>query len=182
MNFPVTFSDRLQKLPPYLFAALDASKRRAKAEGRDIIDLGVGDPDLPTPKPVIAALYQAAKDPRHHRYALDQGLPELRREIAAWYKRRFHVALDPDAEILPLIGSKEGIAHLPLALVNPGYRVLVPDPCYPPYRSGALFAGGEVVTLPLSEANGFRPDFSRLKAPSLKKAKLLFLKPEHIKK
>lgn len=174
MTFPVRFSERLQKLPPYLFAELDRAKRKAKAEGRNIIDLGVGDPDLPTPIPVIRALAEAAKNPKTHRYALDQGLPELRREIAKWYKRRFGVILDPDKEILPLIGSKEGITHLPLGLVNPGETVLIPDPSYPPYRSGTLFAGGKVVSLPLLPSNGFKPDFSHLKGSS-KKAKLLFL-------
>lgn len=175
MTFPVHFSERLQKLPPYLFAELDAAKRRTKAEGGDIIDLGVGDPDLPTPAPIIATLSKAAKDPRNHRYALGQGLPELRLTIRKWYLDRFGVSLDPDKEILPLIGSKEGIAHLPLGLINPKEAVLVPDPCYPPYRSGTLFAGGEVVPLPLLEENGFRPDFSTIKRSTLKKAKLLFL-------
>jgi len=175
LTFPIQFSDRVKRLPPYLFVELDAAKRRAKGQGKDIIDLGVGDPDLPTPAPIIAALAKAAKDPRNHRYALDQGLPELRRAIQRWCHDRFGVSLDPDQEILPLIGSKEGIAHLPLGLVNPKDAVLVPDPCYPPYRSGTLFAGGEVVSLPLFEENGFRPDFSTVKRATLKKAKLLFL-------
>ena len=157
MSFPISFSDRLNSLPPYLFAELDAAKRKAKAEGKDIIDLGVGDPDLPTPRPVVLALAEAAKDPKNHRYALDQGLTELRQAIQEWYKNRFNVSLDPQTEILPLIGSKEGIAHLPLGLVNPGDGVLVPDPCYPPYRSGTLFAGGEVVSLPLLEKTGSGP-------------------------
>ena len=147
----VNFSKRLTSLPPYLFVELDRAKRQAKAKSRDIIDFGVGDPDLPTPKPIIEALYKAAQDPSNHRYALDRGLPELRRAIARWYERRFGVILDPDTEVLPLIGSKEGIAHLPLGLINPGDKVLVPDPCYPPYRSGTLFVGGEAVSLPLRE-------------------------------
>ena len=175
MTFPVHFSERLQKLPPYLFAALDAAKRKAIAEGKKIVDLGVGDPDLPTPRSVISALAEAAKDPKNHRYALDQGLPELRASIQEWYKKRFGVSLDPQTEILPLIGSKEGIAHLPLGLINPGDSVLVPDPCYPPYRSGTLFAGGKIISLPLLEKNGFRPDWATLKRSQFKKAKLLFL-------
>jgi len=175
MSFSVQFSKRLQALPPYLFVELEQAKQKAMAEGRDIIDLGVGDPDLPTPTPIIEALYKAAQDPANQRYALDQGLPELRRAIQRWYERRFGVELDPDTDILPLIGSKEGIAHLPLGLINPGDKVLVPDPCYPPYRGGTLFAGGEVVPLPLLEKRQFLPDFSTLKASQLKKTKLLFL-------
>ena len=171
----VEFSRRLLALPPYLFVELDRAKREAKAAGKDIIDFGVGDPDLPTPPPIIEALTKAAQDPSNHRYALDQGLPELRRAIARWYERRFGVALDPDTEILPLIGSKEGIAHLPLGLINPGDRILVPDPCYPPYRSGTLFAGGEVVPLPLREERQFLPDLPALSPSQLRKARLLFL-------
>ncbi len=174
MTFPVDFSDRLKKLPPYLFVALDAAKRKARAEGKDIIDLGVGDPDLPTPTPIIEALAKAAKNPSNHRYALDQGLPELRRTIQEWFKKRFNVPLHADEEILPLIGSKEGLAHLPLGLVNPGDAVLIPDPCYPPYRSGVLFAGGQVISLPLLEKNDFKVDFTSIKRSS-KKIKLLFL-------
>ncbi|MDD5512631.1 MAG: aminotransferase class I/II-fold pyridoxal phosphate-dependent enzyme, partial [Candidatus Omnitrophica bacterium] len=127
-------SKRLQSLPPYLFVEIDKAKRKARAEGKDIIDLGVGDPDQPTPKYIIDALYQAAQDPGNHRYALDQGMPALRRAIEGWYNRRFGVNLNPDSEILPLIGSKEGIAHFPLAFLNPGEYSLVPDPCYPPYK------------------------------------------------
>jgi len=175
MSFPVKFSDRLNQLPPYLFAELDAAKRKAIAKGRDVIDLGVGDPDLPTPQPVIRALSKAAKDPQNHRYALDQGLPALRVAIQKWYKKRFGVSLNPDHEILPLLGSKEGIAHIPLGLVNPKDGVLVPDPCYPPYRSGTLFAGGKVISLPLRASNQFLPDFSSLSRSRLRHAKLLFL-------
>src|SRR3989338_6112285 len=155
-------SERLKKLPPYLFVEIDRAKKRAIDEGRDIIDLGVGDPDIPTPRFIIDALNKAAHDPKTHRYSLDQGLPEFRQAAAKWFKKRFGVELNPENEIYPLIGSKEGIAHIPLAFVNPGDIVLVPDPSYPPYRSGAIFAGGEVVSMPLIEKNRFLPDLKSL--------------------
>src|SRR3989338_9632912 len=116
----VEFSERLKNLPPYLFVEIDKAKRKARQEGRDLVDLGIGDPDLPTPKHIIERLHEAAKDPKNHKYALDQGMPELRKAIADWYKKRFNVSLNPETEILPLIGSKEGIAHMPLAFVNSG--------------------------------------------------------------
>jgi LL-diaminopimelate aminotransferase len=145
------------------------------AKGKDVIDLGVGDPDLPTPDFVIEALARAAHEPANHRYALDQGMPELRSAISAWYKKRFNVLLDPETEILPLIGSKEGIVHLPLALLNPGDVALVPDPCYPPYRSGTWFAGAEPFSLPLLEEKRFLPDLNGVPEDVLGRAKLLFL-------
>ena len=175
MTITINPAERLKKLPPYLFAEIDRLKREAKAKGKDIIDLGVGDPDIPTPAFIIEELYRAAKDPSNHRYALDAGMPVFREEIASWYEKRFGVKLDPQTEILPLIGSKEGIAHLPLAVINPGDVVLVPDPCYPPYKSGTWFAGGEVSLMPLEEENGFLPDFSQIDASALKAAKLMFL-------
>lgn len=169
------FSERLRKLPPYLFAEIDKAKRQAKANGRDIIDLGIGDPDLPTPSHIIEALYKAALDPNNHHYALDSGMPQLREAIAKWYRKRFKVKLDPETEILPLIGSKEGIAHIPLAFVSTGDYVLVPDPCYPPYRNGTIFAGGNPYLMPLLAENDFLPDFSKIKKDILKKTKLMFL-------
>ncbi len=174
---PVTInaSDRLKKLPPYLFAEIDRLKREARSKGKDIIDLGVGDPDIPTPSFIIEELYRAAQDPANHRYALDAGMPVFREEIARWYEKRFGVKVDPQTEILPLIGSKEGIAHLPLAVINPGDVVLVPDPSYPPYISGTYFAGGEVSLMPLEEENGFLPDFSDIDPSALKVAKLMYL-------
>lgn len=164
-------SDRLKKLPPYLFAEIDRLKKEAIDNGRDIIDLGVGDPDQPTPPHIIEKLYEAAKDPANHRYALDRGLSRLREAVATWYKKRFGVDLDPKVEVLPLIGSKEGIAHIPLAFVNPKDAVLVPDPCYPPYRSGTIFAGGVVHPMPLLEENKFLPDLGKIRGRS----KLMFL-------
>lgn len=171
----IKFSDRLKKLPPYLFAEIDKAKRQARAKGRDIIDLGIGDPDQPTPSHIIEALYKAALDPNNHHYALDSGMPQLREAIAKWHRKRFKVKLDPETEILPLIGSKEGIAHIPLAFVNTGDYVLVPDPCYPPYRNGTIFAGGIPYLMPLLAENDFLPDLSKVKKEILKKAKLMFL-------
>jgi len=168
-------SNRLKKLPPYLFAEIDRLKREAKANGADIIDFGVGDPDLPTPNFIIEELYKGAQDPANHRYALDAGMPELREEIAAWFLRRFGVKLDPNEEILPLIGSKEGIAHLPLAVLNPGDVTLVPDPCYPVYKSATYFAGGETSDVALLPENNFLPDYSTIDPEALKQARLMYL-------
>jgi len=136
---------------------------------------GIGDPDQPTPKHIIDELYKAAQDPANHKYALDAGLPRLREVIANWYKERFGVELDPVTEILPLIGSKEGIAHIPLAFTNPGDVSLIPDPCYPPYKSGTLFAGGEPYLMPLLAGNDFLPDFDIIDDQVLDRAKLLYL-------
>lgn len=171
----INIPDRLKRLPPYLFAEVDRLKRELMAKGKDVIDLGVGDPDLPTPNFIIESLYRAAKDPANHRYSFDQGMPELRLAIAKWYQKRFSVLLDPETEILPLIGSKEGIAHFPLAVLNPGDVSLVPDPCYPPYKSGTWFAGGEVSLMPLFEENNFLPDLNEIEEEVLKRAKLLYL-------
>ena len=175
MGFDIEYSNRLQKLPPYLFVEIDKKKKMARQEGRDIIDLGIGDPDQPTPKFLIDALNRASHDPANHKYPLGSGLPELRVEIAKWYKRRFNVDLDPDNEILPLIGSKEGIAHIPLAFINKGDVGLVPDPGYPPYNSSVIFAGGEPYKLPLLKENSFLPDLGAIKHNVLHKTKLLFL-------
>jgi LL-diaminopimelate aminotransferase len=168
-------SERLQKLPPYLFAEIDKKKKAALAAGRDVINLGVGDPDRPTPAPIIRSLQEHVENPAFHQYALDQGSPELRRAIAAFFQARYGVDLDPDSEILPLIGSKEGLAHLPLAVLNPGDVSLVPDPCYPVYRGSSLFAGAEIYTMPLEPGLGFRPDFHAIPAEVYTRARLMFL-------
>ncbi|MDP3722008.1 MAG: LL-diaminopimelate aminotransferase [Candidatus Omnitrophota bacterium] len=168
-------ADRLKQLPPYLFVEIDRAKRRLQAEGKDVIDLGVGDPDLPTPPHILAELKRAVDEPANHRYSFTEGISALREAIARWYARRFGVSLDPQTEVLPLLGSKEGLAHLPLALVNPGDVVLVPDPCYPPYRSGAILAGAEIVSLPLVEDNRFFPDLGAISQKAARRAKLLFL-------
>ena len=168
-------ASRLGKLPPYLFAEIDRIKRDLVARGKDVIDLGVGDPDLPTPAPVVEALSQAAKDPKNQRYALDHGMTELRQAISNWYWTRFQVKLDPEREVLPLLGSKEGIGHLPLAVVNPGDVVLVPDPGYPVYQSATWFAGGEPVRMPLVEENDYLVDFDLIDPDHLERAKLIYL-------
>jgi LL-diaminopimelate aminotransferase len=171
----IKLSKKLQSLPPYLFLEIDKAKRKARAEGRDIIDLGIGDPDQPTPQYIIEALYKAAQDSVNHRYALDQGMPVLRQSIESWYKRRFNVNLNPNSEILPLIGSKEGIAHFPLAFLNQGDYSLVPDPCYPPYKGGTILSGGKPYLMSLLESNAFLPDFSKIPVSVLRKAKIMFL-------
>ncbi|MFA5093511.1 MAG: LL-diaminopimelate aminotransferase [Candidatus Omnitrophota bacterium] len=168
-------SKKIQSLPPYLFLEIDKAKRKARAEGRDIIDLGIGDPDQPTPQFIIDVLSRAAQDPANHRYALDQGMPVLRSAIVNWYKRRFNVNLNSDSEVLPLIGSKEGIAHFPLAFLNPGDLSLVPDPCYPPYKGGTILAGGKVHLMPLLESNSFMPDLGKISFIARKKAKIIFV-------
>jgi LL-diaminopimelate aminotransferase len=162
MSNILEFANRLKQLPPYLFAEIDKAKRQAKAEGRDIIDLGVGDPDSPTPDFIIQALKKSAEQGENHHYAFDAGLPELRKTISDWCLKRFHITLNPSDEIYPLIGSKEGLTHLPLGIINPKDRVLIPDPCYPAYRSSVLFAGGEVVDLALEQKNNFLPDLSQI--------------------
>jgi LL-diaminopimelate aminotransferase len=172
---PFVKSDRLQKLPPYLFAEIDKKKKAALAAGRDVINLGVGDPDRPTPAPIIRSLQHHVENPAFHQYALDQGAPELRESIAAFCSRRYGLDLDPNSEILPLIGSKEGIAHFPLAVLNPGDISLVPDPCYPVYRSSSMFAGADVYTIPLEPHLGFRPDLDAVPADVYTRSRLLFL-------
>jgi LL-diaminopimelate aminotransferase len=172
---PFEKSERLRRLPPYLFAEIDRKKKAAIAAGRDVINLGVGDPDRPTPAPIIQSLQHHVQNPAFHQYALDQGAPELRQAIADFCRMRYGLTLDVAAEILPLIGSKEGIAHFPLAVLNPGDVALVPDPCYPVYRSSSQFAGGEVYTLPLVPELGFRPDLSAIPDEIWGRARLLFL-------
>jgi LL-diaminopimelate aminotransferase len=168
-------SERLRKLPPYLFGEIDKKKKAAIAAGRDVINLGVGDPDHPTPEAIIRSLQHHVENPAFHQYALDQGSPELRRSIAAFCKRRYGINLDPETEVLVLIGSKEGLAHLPLAVINPGEISLVPDPCYPVYRSSSTFAGGDVYTMPLESRLGFLPDLEAIPADVFARARLMFL-------
>jgi LL-diaminopimelate aminotransferase len=168
-------SERLRKLPPYLFAEIDKKKKAAIAAGRDVINLGVGDPDRPTPPSIIRSLQQHVENPAFHQYALDQGAPELRRSIATFCKKRYDIDLDPDTEIMALIGSKEGLAHFPLAVLNPGEISLVPDPCYPVYRSSSTFAGADVYTMPLEPRLGFRPDLDAIPSDVYSLARLMFL-------
>ncbi|UCF79605.1 MAG: aminotransferase class I/II-fold pyridoxal phosphate-dependent enzyme [Candidatus Eiseniibacteriota bacterium] len=166
-------AERLEKLPPYLFDELDKAKRKASERGARVIDLAVGDPDLPTPSAVVERMREAVTNPSHHRYPGYLGSLELREALAAWFGRRFGVRLDVDSEVLVLIGSKEGLGHLPMALVNPGERVLVPDPGYPVYANTSILAGAEVGRFELKESNGFLPDVEEL--ASLGEARLIFL-------
>jgi len=168
-------AERLGKLPPYLFAKLDKMKAEAKKKGMDIINLGVGDPDMPTPPHIIEALKKASEKPENHQYPSYEGMPSFRRSVAAWYKKRFDVDLDPETEVLSLIGSKEGIAHIPLGFVNVGDSVLIPDPGYPVYNASTIFAGGIPVVMPLKKENGFLPDLDAIDPKDAKNARLMFL-------
>lgn len=168
-------SERLKALPPYLFKEIDRKKAEVKARGVDIIDLGVGDPDLPTPGHIVAAMKKAAEIPVNHRYPSYSGMEGFREAAADWYRERFGVALDPLKEVLSLIGSKEGIAHFPLAFINAGDTVLVPSPAYPVYHIGTLFAGGRSYVMPLEERNGFLPDLEAVPGDVAQRAKVLFI-------
>ena len=167
---------RLEKIPPYLFGEIAALKRQAIAAGRDLIDLGIGDPDQPTPPSIIEALNSAAHDPETHRYdESNAGWTPFLEAVATWTKRRFDVDVDPATEAMLLIGSKEGLAHLAWAYIDPGDVSLCPDPAYTVYKVNTLMAGGEVVTMPLREENGFLPDFTEIPTDAVKRAKLLWL-------
>jgi LL-diaminopimelate aminotransferase len=169
------YADRLSSLPPYLFARIDAMKAEKARSGADVIDLGVGDPDLPTPPHVVEALCAAARDPANHHYPSYAGMPAFREAVAGWYGRRFGVELDPTTEVLALMGSKDGIAHVPEAFVNPGDVVLAPSPGYPVYRTSTLFAEGVLHELPLGSGNGFLPDLDAVPVDVARRARLLFV-------
>ncbi|MEJ5339060.1 MAG: LL-diaminopimelate aminotransferase [Aquificaceae bacterium] len=171
----IEYAHRINALPPYLFAQIDQKKREKLSQGVDLIDLGVGDPDIPTPQPIVEAMKRAVEKPEHHRYPSYEGMLSFRQAVADWYKKRFGVELDPQKEVVTLIGSKEGIAHFPLAFINPGDVVLCPDPAYPVYKIGTLFAGGEPYILPLREENGFLPDFKSIPGDVLKRAKIIWV-------
>jgi LL-diaminopimelate aminotransferase len=166
---------RIEQIPPYLFAEIDKKKREMRQKGIDLIDMSIGDPDLPTPKLIIERLKMAAENPKNHRYPPYEGMIEFRTAVAQWYERRFNVKLDPGTEVLSLIGSKEGIAHIPLAFVNPGDYVLVPNPGYPVYSVSTLFAGGTPYFLPLRKENGFLPKLSEIPKKVAERAKILFI-------
>lgn len=151
-------AERLQLIPPYLFKEIDAKKEQVRARGVDIIDLGVGDPDLPTPRFIVEKMMDAVQDPSTHRYPLYSGMNDFREAVARWYQRRFGVELDPETEVLTLIGCKEGIAHLPLGVNNPEDVNLMTTPAYPVYRMGTLFAGANPFFVPLLRENNFLPD------------------------
>ena len=168
-------ASRLAKIPPYLFAEIDRKVQEKKRAGVDVISLGIGDPDLPTPPRIVHVLQEAAADPANHRYASYFGLAELRQAIAGWYGARSGVTLDPDTEILPTLGSKDGIAHVPLALVDPGDIVLAPNPGYTVYMTGALMAGGDPYVMPLTAANHWLPDLDAIPEDVAERARLMWL-------
>ena len=171
-----TRAARLELIPPYLFGEIAALKRKALTEGRDLIDLGIGDPDQPTPAPIIEALNQAAHDPETHRYdETNAGWTPFLQAVTTWTKRRFDIDIDPVTEAMLLIGSKEGLAHLAWAYIDPGDVSLCPDPAYTVYKVNTLMAGGEVVTMPLREENGFLPDLTAIPSEVARRAKLLWL-------
>ncbi|MEM2934219.1 MAG: LL-diaminopimelate aminotransferase [Methanocellales archaeon] len=171
----VEYANRINALPQYLFAAIDELKQQKIKEGVDVIDLGVGDPDRPTPKHIVEAMCQAVLDPKTHRYPSYVGMLSFREAVAEWYKKTFKVDLNPEKEIISLIGSKEGIAHLPLAFINPGDIALVPDPAYPVYKIGTILASGRPYTMPLLEQNDFLPDLNLIPGRIARKVKLMFI-------
>ncbi|NDJ51949.1 MAG: aminotransferase class I/II-fold pyridoxal phosphate-dependent enzyme [Chloroflexi bacterium] len=166
---------RLDRVPPYPFAIIGQKVRELKAAGHDVIRLDMGSPDLPPPQPVIDKLSESANTSSHHGYAGFVGLPALRKAFADYYKRRFDVDLDPDAEVLPLIGSKEGIVNMALAQVDAGDVVLCPSPGYPAYKMGTIYAGGEPYFMPLKAENGFLPDLDAIPADVLDKARMIWV-------
>ncbi len=170
-----TLAERIKKLPPYLFAEIDRKKQEKIDQGVDVIDLGVGDPDMPTPEPIVEAAKKALEKPENHRYPSYVGMMAFREAVARWYKKRFGVELDPSQEVITLIGSKEGIAHFPLAFVDKGDVVICPDPAYPVYSIGTLFAGGEVYKVPLLEKNNFLPDIDSIPEEVVKRAKIIWI-------
>jgi LL-diaminopimelate aminotransferase len=171
----VQLAQRVQNLPPYLFAEISRKIAAKRAQGVTTISFGIGDPDLPTPPHVLVALKQAADEPVNHRYPESEGLPELRAAMAGWYERRYGVALDAGKEVLPLIGSKEGIGHIALCFVDPGDTVLQPDPAYPVYAVGTLFAGGQSYAMPMDEESGWLPDLEAIPADVAHRAKAIWL-------
>ena len=171
----IELAKRVRDLPPYLFAAIDKMKQGAIKKGVDLIDLSIGDPDIPTPKHIVQRMKKAVENPAHHRYPSYEGMLSFRQAVADWYKRRFNVSLNPRTEVLSLIGSKEGIGHIPLAFINPGDVVLVPSPGYPVYPVATLFAGGKAHIMPLIKKNNFLPDLKAIPVSILKKTKLMFI-------
>ncbi len=174
MNIDGKKAERITQLPPYLFAEIDRKKAEVQRRGIDIIDLGVGDPDLPTPAHIVEKMREAVTEPAYHTYPTYTGMLPFREAVAEWYGHRFGVMLDPKTEVLALIGSKEGIAHLPLAFINPGDVGLYTSPGYPVYRTGIQFAGGIAHAVPLLEGNGFLPDLDAIPKEMARKAKLFF--------
>lgn len=170
-----TLSKRLQTLPPYLFAQIDKEKRALRAQGKKLIDIGIGDPDILAPISVSKELYKYSLIKEYQKYPLDAGLPSFKQEIAAWSKKRFGIAIDHESEILPLLGSKEGLVHFPLAFVNPGETILVPSPGYPGYRGACAFSGAKLYEMPLLSANNFLPDLKKIPVGARNKAKMIYV-------
>jgi LL-diaminopimelate aminotransferase len=170
---------RLEKLPPYLFSSIDEARRAAVAAGKDVINLGIGDPDRPTPQPLLARMAEAVQDPANHCYPSNQGSGQLRKAIAAWLKRYYQVDVDPETQVLVLIGSKEGLAHLPLALVEEGDRGLVPDIGYPVYANAATLAGAVAETYALTAENAFVPEIDALAEAADERTRLIMLNYPH---
>lgn len=168
-------SDRIKNISPYPFAELNKKKRELRAKGVDLIDISIGDPDLPTPQPIVEKMKEAISKPSNHRYPAYEGSPEFKEAIAKWYQKRFGVLLDPDTEVIAVIGSKEGIANLHYAFVDPGDIVLVPNPSYPVYTTATKFAGGLPYSMPLHKSHGFLPDLGLIPENIWQKAKLLHL-------
>jgi len=168
-------AERLKQLPPYLFKEIDRKKAEIKAKGVDIIDLGVGDPDLPTPQHIIEEMKRAVDDPANHRYPSYSGMNDFKDAVAGWYQERFGVDLDPEREVVSLIGSKEGLAHLPLAFIDPGDIALVPTPAYPVYHIATLFAGGDSFFMPLLRKNNYLPELKEIPESVAQRARMLFI-------
>ncbi len=171
----VKLASRMEKIPPYLFARIDKKKEEAKKKGVDLIDLSIGDPDIPTPSHIVEKMKEAVSDEKNHRYPSYEGMREFREAVAEWFKKRFGLELDPEKEILTLIGSKDGISHIPLAYVEDGDPVLVPSPGYPVYRIMTLLSGGLPYVMPLKEENDFLPKIEDIPSSVAKKSKLMFL-------
>jgi LL-diaminopimelate aminotransferase len=171
----VRFARRLDQVPPYLFAELERKIEAMRAEGTDVISLGIGDPDLPTPTAVVEEMRRQVGRPETHQYPSNRGLAAFREAVATYYEVRFDAVIDPDSEVIPVLGGKEGVAHIALACLEDGDVCLAPDPGYPPYTSGPLFAGAQPHYLPLREGNGFLPDLERIPADVTARANILFL-------
>lgn len=169
------FAERVENLPPYLFVGISRAIAKKKDQGIDVISFGIGDPDMPTPEPVLEALYAGAKKPANHKYPESEGLPEFRARAAKFYSDRFGVSLNPETEIINLIGAKEGIAHAALCFIDPGDISISPDPAYPVYEIGTMFAGGTTHFVTLKEKNGYLVDFSDIPNDVAKKAKTLWI-------
>ena len=168
-------SSRFEKIEPYLFVGISKTIAEKKAKGIDVISFGIGDPDIPTPEFIIDSMKKYSEDPLNHRYPESEGLPEFRKSISDWYKKRFNVSLDSEKEVVSLIGAKEGIGHASLCLIDPGDISIIPDPGYPVYAAGCNFAGGEIYKIPLLEKFGWLPELSKIPDEIKEKAKILWL-------